>query len=142
MRLIFTCTMILTTALAAGCGSEVSTGGTGSGGAGGNGATSSASSSASGTGGSAASKDACNSCIELADPFKAGTVCGEKVAVCKKDGPCASWLGCTDECFHNDWTAECFTACDVASVDSKSLYEPIYPCACAPCAAECGFLCD
>lgn len=137
MRLIFSCTMILTTALAAGCGSDVSSGG--SGGAGGNGATSS---SASGTGGSAASQKACNSCIDAAVPFKDGTVCGGKAAVCKKDGPCASWLGCTNECYLNDWTPECFTACDVASVDSKSLYDPLYPCACAPCAAECGFLCD
>jgi hypothetical protein len=72
------------------------------------------------------SVSACNQCAQ--------SNCTTSIAVCEQDSTCLSWLTCVNQCTD----VSCESACDAQYPTAKSLFDPVYTCACTNCVSQCA----
>lgn len=72
------------------------------------------------------SASACNACAQNS--------CGTPINTCVQDSTCLSWLQCINLCT----TIACEATCDAQYPTAKSLFDPVYTCACTNCDLECA----
>ncbi|WP_433930642.1 hypothetical protein AB3662_41835 [Sorangium cellulosum] len=67
---------------------------------------------------------------------------------CLANPGCQAWLLCTQGCFEDDPTPECFRSCDTAASAGsngeqvESLYRAAYECTCTSCEETCEAVAD